>query len=234
MISVCIATYNGAQYISEQLESILVQLTDDDEIVISDDSSMDSTLEIVASFHDSRIKIFPNNKFHSPVFNFENALKKASGDYIYLCDQDDVWEPDKVNLMLSYLENYDLVVSDCYVTDENLRVITDSFYKLLSPKNGFWNNLLKNHYMGCCMAFRRSVLQKALPFPPKIALHDVWIGLCAEAFFKTKFIPDKLLKYRRHGGNVSFTTEKSSFSIRYRIAYRIYLLKQIILRLFNK
>ena len=90
MISVCMATYNGEKYIEEQLKSILSQLGENDEVIVSDDSSTDNTLAIVESFNDVRIKIFPNNKFHSPIFNFENALKQATGDYIFLSDQDDV------------------------------------------------------------------------------------------------------------------------------------------------
>ncbi len=233
MISVCIATYNGEKYIREQIESILPQLGDKDEVIISDDSSTDNTIQIIQSFDDTRIKIFSGNIFHSPVFNFENALKYVQGEYIFLCDQDDVWASNKVEMMLSYLKEYDLVVSDCCVTDENLKVIGESFYKLSAPKKGFWSNLIKNHYMGCCMAFKRSVLEIALPFPPKVALHDIWIGLCAEAFFNTKFIPDKLLKYRRHGDNASSTAGKSCLSIRLRIAYRIYLLKSIVVRKFQ-
>lgn len=76
-ISVCIATYNGEKYLKEQLDSILPQLDSKDEIIISDDSSTDSTLNIACSYQDRRIKVFPYQEFHSPIFNFENALKKS-------------------------------------------------------------------------------------------------------------------------------------------------------------
>ncbi|MDE5758415.1 MAG: glycosyltransferase, partial [Allobaculum sp.] len=91
MISVCIATYNGERYIETQIRSILDQLNEDDEIIISDDSSTDRTLDIIRSLNDSRIKLFAGNKFHSRTFNFENALKQATGDFIFLSDQDDIW-----------------------------------------------------------------------------------------------------------------------------------------------
>ena len=230
MISVCIATYNGEKYIKEQLTSVLSQLSNEDEVIISDDSSTDKTLEIIESFHDARIKIFAGNTFHSPAFNFENALKKANGDYIFLCDQDDVWLPDKVKVFIEKLHFYDLVVSDCYVVDKKMNIILDSFYSVLSPSNGLLKNLMRNHYLGCCMAFKNKVLRKALPFPKHIAMHDIWLGLCAEAFYNSVFIPNKLMKYRRHGGNVSPTGEKSSFSIVYRVYYRLYFLYQITLR----
>ena len=95
MISVCIATYNGAEYLREQVESILSQLEEEDEIVVSDDSSTDTTIEILQSFGDRRIKIF-KNPAKGFVRNFENALRQAQGDFIFLSDQDDVWLPNKV------------------------------------------------------------------------------------------------------------------------------------------
>lgn len=230
-LSVCIATYNGEEYIKEQLESILMQIDTLDEIIISDDSSSDNTLNIIKSINDKRIKIYPNNKFHSPIFNFENALKKANGDYIFLCDQDDVWLPNKVKIMKSYLKNYDMVVSDCIIVDKNLNQISESFYKKFPPQKGFLQNLIKNHYLGCCMAFKKEILNKALPFPPHIAMHDIWLGLCAEAFFKSTFIEDKLIKYRRHNNNASSTSEKSRLSFKKQILYRLYFLRQIITRI---
>lgn len=103
----------------EQFDSILSQLSDEDEIIISDDSSTDKTLAIIDSYHDKRIRVFPNQKFHSPIFNFENALKHARGDYIFLSDQDDVWECDKVKIILPYLSRYSLVVSNCSIMDKD-------------------------------------------------------------------------------------------------------------------
>src|SRR5687768_2114930 len=118
-ISVCIATYNGEKYNTEQLESILRQLPSDAEVIISDDSSTDNTLQIIDSFNDSRIHVWPNQKFRSPIFNFENALKHSHGDYIFLSDQDDIWMPDRIKKMLPLLNEFDLVVSDCKVVNDN-------------------------------------------------------------------------------------------------------------------
>lgn len=232
-ISVCLATYNGEKFIREQLTSVLSQLGKEDEIIVTDDSSTDKTLEIIRSFDDSRIKIFANNTFHSPVFNFENALKHSSGNYIFLCDQDDIWLPNKVEIFIEKLSYHDLVVSDCFLVDINADIIADSYYSISPPKNGLLNNLLHNHYLGCCMAFKRDVLRKILPFPAHIAMHDIWIGLCAEAFYNPIFIPNKLIKYRRHGGNASSTGEGSHYSIFYCVFYRLYFLCQIILRFFK-
>lgn len=232
-ISVCLATYNGCKYLKEQLDSILVQLGNHDEVIISDDSSIDETLDIVESYHDNRIVVLPNQKFHSPIFNFENALKHANGDYIFLSDQDDIWEMDKVRIMSTYLTQYSLVVSNCSIIDKNGEVIREAYFSDTVSKKGVFRNLVRNNYLGCCMAFRREVLNIALPFPSRIAMHDIWLGLCASAFFSTTFIPNKLIQYRRHGNNASVTAEASNLSLTYQIYYRLYFLYQLIKRSFH-
>ena len=230
-ISVCIPTYNGEKYIQEQLVSILVQLSADDEIIISDDSSTDTTLEIIKSLQDSRIKLFENNTFKSPIFNLENALKHASGDVIFLADQDDIWEPEKVKITLNKLQNSDLVVSDCSLIDASGNLVDPSFYALNKTKSGYLNNLIKNGFLGCCIAFNSKIKKSVLPFPKKIAMHDIWIGLTASLVGKVDFIEDKLIRYRRHGDNFSFTSAKSKFSVTYKLSYRIYFLYHTFKRL---
>lgn len=230
MISVCIATYNGEKYIKEQLKSVLLQLSVNDEVIVSDDGSNDNTIELIQSFSDSRIKLLLENSFSSPVRNFENALKHAKGDYIFLCDQDDIWLPGKVKTMLSYLEQYDLVVSDCKVVDADLNVISESFFSGRLSGKGFWKNLIKNTYLGCCMAFRYEVLHYVLPFPEKIAMHDIWIGLSVEMHGLSIFLPNQLMLYRRHGSNASFGGDKSKYSLAYKIKYRFYMIVHLLKR----
>jgi len=104
MISVCIATYNGEKYIKEQLNSIIIQISQEDEIVVSDDWSNDRTLEIVSNYQDNRIKILFNKKEKGYSKNFENAILYAKGDIIFICDQDDVWLPNKVSRMIDALK----------------------------------------------------------------------------------------------------------------------------------
>ncbi|MFA6072445.1 MAG: glycosyltransferase [Janthinobacterium sp.] len=118
-ISVCIATFNGAKYIKAQLSSILNQLGKDDEVIVSDDSSSDHTIEIIRQFNDSRIKIYSDNKFQSPILNFEHAISKATGKYIFLSDQDDEWAPDKVATLLPLLEEKMLVASHFRFIDQH-------------------------------------------------------------------------------------------------------------------
>lgn len=221
------ATYNGQEFIGQQLQSILQQLSDNDEIIISDDSSTDDTVGIALSFDDERIKIIPNQRFRSPIFNVENALKHASGDLIFLSDQDDIWLPGKVLSMSQQLEDYDIVVSDCKVVDRNLTVLDESFFVLNNSNKGILRNLVRNSYLGCCMAFKNNVLQLALPFPSDIPMHDIWIGFIGELFYKTYFLNQPLIYYRRHGKNQSPTGEHSSYSFIQKINFRTSLLKYV-------
>ena len=128
MVSVCVTTYNGEKHIEEQLRSILSQLGDTDEVIVSDDGSDDHTLSIIHRIADSRVSIYHNTGKKGVIHNVENALGKAKGDYIFLSDQDDVWLPTKVACSLKGLQEAPLVVSDCYVTDENLQIVHDSFF----------------------------------------------------------------------------------------------------------
>ena len=229
-ISVCMATDNGEKYIYAQLESIIKQLSENDEVVISDDSSTDNTIDIIKNFKDKRIQLYEHNHFYSPIFNFENALKKASGDIIFLSDQDDIWLGNKVTVMTKLLLSYDLVVSDCILIDESGIVLNDSFFELRGSKSGVIHNLIKNSYIGCCMAFNRKILEKALPFPKTMPMHDMWIGMVGQLFGKTYFCEEKLLKYRRHGSNFSYTSQKSNYSIANKIRFRLILLYHIVKR----
>ena len=229
-ISVCLATYNGAQHIREQLDSILPQLGRDDEVIVSDDLSIDETLEIITSYGDARVKILPTKSRLGPVANFQRALTAAIGDIVFLSDQDDIWEPNKVATSLRVLESCDLVVSDCVIIDANNEVISDSFFARRNSGPGLLKNLFKNTYLGCCMAFRSEVLDTALPFPPSVNMHDEWIGLVAQALFRVKYTDDKLIRYRRHNSNASPELDSSGFSLSKRIEIRLYKAVRLIAR----
>ena len=230
MISVCIPTYNGSKYIGEQLKSILSQLSENDEVIISDDSSTDDTIKIIKELNDTRIIIYDNNSFKSPIYNLENALKHSRGDYIFLADQDDVWEDCKVEKVMKQFNIYDCIVTDATVVDKDLNVITDSFFVQNNSKKGLFHNVIKIGYLGCCMAFNRKILEKSLPFPSKLPMHDSWIGFVAEKYGKVLFLDEKLLKYRRHGENASPTSEKSKRSFISKISDRVHLVFYLILR----
>lgn len=227
MISVCMATYNGEKYIREQMDSILQQLGEGDELIISDDLSSDKTVEIIKSYKDKRIKLYIHGDNHGFVRNFENALVHADGDIIFLSDQDDIWMPDKVKVTIAALANCDFTVSDCITINENKQVISQSRIKDYNIKTGFWRLMIKTRYLGCCMAFRRNVLDAALPFPDNAYLmeHDLWLAAVAECYFKTSLIDKPLIKYRRHGGNVSSGGASKGYSVPIKIYRRLYRLK---------
>lgn len=224
MISVCLATYNGEKYLREQLDSILCQLSESDEIIISDDGSTDSTLSIIQQYNDNRIKVFNNDAPHGVVPNFENALRHASGDYIFLSDQDDVWINGKINACIENMNDCDLVVHNANVVYEAGDYANCDYYSIRKCGSGYWKNLWKNTYLGCCMAFKRNVLDYVLPFPKHILWHDMWIALMVELKGKPIFISDIYLKYRRHGDNASASSEKSSFSRWFQLKYRMFFL----------
>lgn len=229
-ISVCMATYNGERYVAVQLTSILNQLSDGDELIISDDSSIDNTTTIIKSFNDNRIKLYENQQFKSPIFNFENALKHANGEYIFLADQDDIWIPRKVEIFKKYLNDYDLVLSDANIIDDSGKEIYESFYRVNASNGGLLKNMVKNSYLGCTMAFNRKILEKSLPFPKDLPMHDWWMGLIAEVYGKTCFVDDKLISYRRHGNNASPTGEKSKYSIIKKIQFRLIMCKNLFMK----
>ena len=224
------ATYNGEKYIREQVSSILQQLGEDDELIVSDDGSTDSTLQVLEAFHDPRIKVF-NGPCMGLTYNFENAIKSANGDFLFLSDQDDVWENNKVERMMEELKHADLVVSDAWISDENAVSTGQSLYDIYKPHKGFWPTLYHTTYIGCCMAFRRKILKKLLPFPPHIVMHDYWIGQIADLYYHTSYIPDKLLRYRRHGNNSSaLTTRKSPLSLFQKLEYRYWIVRYVLTR----
>ncbi|MDF2181402.1 glycosyltransferase family 2 protein [Neptuniibacter sp. CAU 1671] len=219
-LSVCMAVYNGSCFVGDQLVSILSQLNADDEVIVSDNNSSDSTLDVIRSFNDPRIKIVHEN-IPGVIYNFQNALRHATGDIVFLADQDDVWLPDKVSVVLEALRDADLVVHDARVVDAELNLLSDSLFKVVKSSPGFFKNLFRNSYVGCCMAFRRDVLDQALPIPKGIGMHDWWIGLVAEVQFRVMFIDQPLLNYRRHVASVSATADVSNATISTKLCWRV-------------
>lgn len=238
MISVCLASHNGEMFIGQQIQSILCQLGPHDELVVSDDASSDHTLEIIKKLNDNRIRVINHTvpldvppQFY-PTLNFENALKESRGEYIFLSDQDDVWLPNKVAIMMEYLKKYPYVISDCYITDEELNIVSDTRFTPESniTKNKYLAFIKSTPYQGSCAAFRREVLDKAMPFPKSIQSHDRWIGFVAAFYFSVKIIPDRLIYYRRHSESISTTTEgKSNDSVIGRILNRLGYIKGLIM-----
>lgn len=234
MISVALAAYKGEKYIEQQLRSILSQLGKEDEIIVSDDKPGGMTETIVRRImaEDDRV-IYVEGKCKGVVSNFTNAIRYCKGDKIFLCDQDDVWLPEKVRrVMEAFDEGASLVLHNAYVTDENLNITSYSFFEQRGSKKGVLKNIFKNSYMGCCMAFDRRLLKRIMPIPKYVPMHDQWIGIIGEIFGKVTLIDTPLIYYRVHGNNVTAGRKASSFVQKLR--WRQYITRRLIGRVLFK
>lgn len=245
MTSVCMATYNGGLFLREQLQSIVEQLDPErDEVVISDDGSTDDTLQVIAQMQAAcrvTIRLVKNEGEHGYTSNFENALRYAQGDWIMLSDQDDVWLPNKLERMkaeahLCKRRDCRLIVSNAIITDGELHHVDENYFAARGVKRGLWGNILKFGYLGCCLAFDRQLLQKALPFPTnrRYCTHDNWLFLCASALGEVRIIEEPLMLYRRHGYTSTTGAMNAHKPVGFRIAYRMYLLWQLFCRSLRK
>lgn len=231
MVSICLSTYNGEKYIKQQLESILPQLSSEDEVVISDNYSTDNTVGIIKAFNDKRIKIYYHKQLLPPdnrrsiernvADNFENALKHCNGDYIFFSDQDDIWLDNKISKMKTYLNTYAFVMCNATLIDGMGNIVCERLYKSDPLKYGIFSFRAR----GCLSAFRCKVKDMALPFPKSILYHDNWIGILAEFLSSYYFLDESLVLHRRNITNVSTDiTQKSKNSFVYKIKYRLILL----------
>lgn len=212
-VSVALATFNGEKYIEEQIRSVLDNLSDEDEIIVSDDGSSDETLKVIESVGDERIHCVLGPK-QGVKKNFENAIRHCSGKYIFLCDQDDVWMHGKVDKVLEGFADPEVkvVTHDCSLVNDAGEILLESYFDYRKSGPGIFKNFMKNSYMGCCMAFDSSIKENILPIPADIEMHDQWIGLIAENKGKSLFIKDRLIEYRRHEKNVSDCFNHYGFS----------------------
>lgn len=243
MISVCIATYNGSSYIKEQLDSILMQLHKDDEVIISDDCSTDNTLNIIESYNDHRIKIVrhtPQSKYGLKIIrnmnlaslNFANAIENATGDIIFLSDQDDIWYPDKVKKMFDMMsnDNISVLLHNFAVIDSSGTVINPRVRKQNPISPHLCMNYYRRPFMGCCMAFTKEIKSVILPMPKALVTHDQYIGLLAmKKGFKVSYVDEILLKRREHFTNASLYKNPSVFE---KVRYNYLLFKSIFLHCF--
>lgn len=234
MISVCMTSFNGKKYIEKQIESILVCLDEQDELIISDDGSTDGTCELVEkkAQADGRIRLIQGPK-QGVIANFEHVIRQAKGDYIYLADQDDIWTADKVEKVQACFADMQcmLVIHDADIVDGEEQQLEASFFARRGSKPGILKNIVKNSYIGCCMAFRRELLDVVTPIPRNIEMHDQWIGILAETRGKVVFLDEVLFHYRRHGDNVSsFTHYPVPKMIRNRVVLVMELAKRLMFK----
>lgn len=210
--SVCMATYNGTQYLSEQVASILAQLGVDDELVVVDDASSDGTVALLESMSDPRIRLVQNPQNLGVNSTFERAISLAQGKVIFLSDQDDIWRPGRLAQMRAALVDADagLVVSNYGLIDQDGAALDQHLMTPLRASDGprraanFLGILAgKRNYYGCAMCFTAAFAQRALPFPKPMECHDLWLAICANADGALVHLEQDTLAHRVHGSNAS-------------------------------
>jgi len=217
-IAVLLATYNGAKYLKQQLDSILSQTYQNFKIYISDDYSDDHTLKIIQEYqqkYPTKIFYTINEKNIGFVKNFEKLLKRAIEEYIAFSDQDDIWLENKLEFqmqeMLKLEKEYEnvacMVHSDLDMIDEEGRTKKESYFQYRSYKLKTSKDL--GHILGPCgvmgntMLFNQKLKKIVLPFPNQLDTHDYWLAVNNEFFGVRKTINNSLVKYRIHKSNVS-------------------------------
>lgn len=229
-VTVAMATYNGERFVETQLRSILDQLGTDDEIVVVDDDSTDDTVERLRSLTDPRIRLYRNQRNEGVLCTFERALRMSRGDIVFLADQDDVWLPGKRDALCSALSppTVAVAISDAQVIDAEGNVLAPSFMGLRGGfRAGLAATLLKNRYLGCAMALKRRVLDVALPIPPDVPMHDMWLGAVSSLVGTTAYVDRPLMQYRRHSANVS---PASRAGVSQMVVWRWRLARNVVLR----
>ncbi len=218
-VDVLISTYNGEQYLRDQLNSLFSQTYHNFKILVRDDGSNDNTIQIVKEFaaeYSDKINIIEDDFGNlGSSISFMKLLEYSVSDYIMFCDQDDVWLPNKIEVTLSKIQdmegkNFDqplLVFSDLTVVDNELKIINDSFwsYQKVDPNIASnWKDLAaQNVITGCTIMLNKEAKNCCLPFELPFLLHDQWTGVCVSKAGKVGFIEEKTLLYRQHNRNVA-------------------------------
>lgn len=228
-ISVCMASYNGEKYISEQIKSILKQLQLGDELIIVDDSSTDNSVEIIKSFKSDFIKLYENKLNIGYIKTFERALRLSKNKYVCLSDQDDIWMEGRLNSLYNSLieNNVMLVASNFEIVNLSNREVNFVRLETENSKKYFGNILRifqgKSAYYGCTMMMKKSFLEIVLPFPTFIEAHDLWMAMNANIHKSIYHLSDDTLRYRVHQNNSSLRKR----SIIKKIVARFYFCKSV-------
>ena len=215
-VLIVMATYNGGKYLNEQLDSLLQQTYPAWTLLVHDDGSTDETPALLRAYvkkYPDKIKILEDNTFFgSASLNFSHLLSMADAEYIMLCDQDDVWFPEKIEKTLQKMKAMELkypdvpllVHTDLNVVGENMELLDNSFWHFgnLDPKYDALSRLLMQNFItGCTVMLNRRLLRKAMPIPESAIMHDWWLGLVASRFGKIGFLPEATIAYRQHDNN---------------------------------
>lgn len=212
LVSIAMATYNGEKYICEQFDSILSQTLQDFELVVCDDCSTDSTVQLLNDYakKDIRIKVFVNEKNLGFKKNFEKAISLCSGEYIALSDQDDIWKKNHIEKLLGIIDGHDIACGNPEFIDS---IGKKMGYSLRDSKNLDFvpsgDNLLyrillnSNPFQGASMLIRRSFFASVLPIPEAVLYHDTWFSTCSVFLDGLVYTEDVITLQRLHGNNTS-------------------------------
>jgi len=230
-ISVALAVYNGSKFIKEQVLSILEQSRCPDELIIVDDCSSDDSWQIIKELEDQFPEIIHSTKNQSNigyVGTFNIALSKATGDLIFLSDQDDFWYSNKIEEVVKFSNlnpQYSVIQHDVDLVDERLVKSGFTFFGQIESVN----TSIESAVLGCGMVIRKTFLQKCLPIPSEFIAHDIWINEFAEQFDLKGILPLALIAYRRHqaneSGHVLFSQKKLS-PIEFKLNYYVEIFKR--------
>jgi glycosyltransferase involved in cell wall biosynthesis len=212
-VSVAMTTFNGERHLEEQLNSILNQTVQVSEIVVCDDGSTDETVRILEKFSKFlNLRYFVNERTLGFVKNFEKAISRCTGQFIVLADQDDIWYPEKVQVLLDSIGDNLMIHSDCDLINEEGEVIARNFKGVINTHKEPQDFLFSNIVTGCTAMIHRDLLIYALPFPEGISYHDWYLAIHASYLGKLTYTSRSLTGYRQHASQDtgSGTGEKSS------------------------
>ncbi|WP_431023369.1 glycosyltransferase [Halomonas sp. H5] len=239
-VSVCIAAYNGEEYIFEQVRSVLDQMGDRDELIIVDDASTDSTRDKVESIKDDRVFLINNKKNIGHVRTFEKAISRAQGEFVFLADQDDIWVEGRLLDMLETLmsspaptvaTNFYIFSGSVFKAKENKRKLPE-FYNFHSALFGIIKGDIP--YYGCCMAFRSEIKDALIPFPRFVESHDIWLAINSLFNGGITHLKKESLYHRIHDNNATPKRRRSLFKVlRTRLYFFVMILTSISRRFFT-
>jgi len=201
LVSIALCTYNGTVHLEEQLESIIKQTYPNIEVVVVDDGSKDDTIDILNSYSNkySYFRIYQNEINLGYIKNFEKAISLCKGEFIALCDQDDIWIENKIELQVSEIGAHALIYHDSEFIDENGTSLDKKMSDVINMYSGnsFKPFLFFNCLSGHAVLFKRQLTDYSIPFPKEI-FHDRWLAYTATNTGSIKYINRSLVRYRQH------------------------------------
>jgi len=228
MIDIIMATYNGEPYLNEQIESILKQSVQDFHIYIYDDGSSDGTLDVIQAYqkrYSDKITLSLNKEpARGAAYNFIRAMTRHKEHYVMLCDQDDVWLPDKLALSLEKMREMEalygyhmpiLLHSDLIVVNRELEIIAESYRKMMRAnykRTALHQVVSQNIVTGCTAMYNSALAELLTEIPNFLVMHDWWLLLIAGAMGRISFLQEKTVMYRQHGNNSVGAADIASFS----------------------